>query len=257
MRKIRLISAGVIAACASALLTIAANAQAAEMGAEEPRFNKKEYVLSLSKLNQADKEGGADLVMEMVAEPKSGEQLRAYADWLRQRVVETNTRDSRYYWAYSHVLMIGGIRDSASAMYATAVLMTSAESARCADKTSVTGRRVVNVLLSSSLAKVFGEQPYATRQKAVEIALQLEKSKRSGEPATWACGGGMDEMMAAMKAADVDPSVKSAKSADGAVTYQMKEPYIHPLKSDAEFEVAVEEVRKSFASTFAGEPGQP
>lgn len=213
----------------------------------------QEYIAALSEVQRLDTAGDMNALMEHVFQPSSSSALRAYADWLKRRIMETNTRNPLYHWAYAHLLRLADVRDTSALMYVTAVLLLETETARCADQTATLGRQYVGLLMQSELQKNYWAQPPEVRQQARQFALKHEEIRRQGTAAGWPCLGGMEEIRAALAANDAASPKRPDKDAQAIEV----PPHAPSWRSAPEFDQARNRARQAFTSYFSDERNAP
>lgn len=232
----------------SLVFTSVAHAQAA---APPDDVNQLEYIRGLSEADRLDKAGKLNELMGRLTQPASPSVWRAYADWLKSRVLYTDTREPMYYWAYSHLLRMANIGDTSALMYVTAVLMLETETARCADTTSTAGPHQLALLAQSELRANYWAQSLDVRQQARRFALQEEERKRQGPPVDWVCSGGMEDMIAAMKESANSASANAPK--DGSKPVVVAPTLARRRVADALFDERRAQTRQAFDQKFTDE----
>ncbi len=234
-----------------ALLATCGSAVHAQTSGQTDGVNEFEYIGALSELDRIDKSGNLNQLMEKVIQPRSSSELKAYADWLKARVMNTDTREPLYYWGYSHLLRMSGINDTSALLFVTAVLMLQSESARCADASATSGKQHIALLMRSGLRVNYWAQSPEVRRQARQFALREEERKRMGPATSWVCAGGMEEMIAAMEASAQGPSGKGA--AVGSTSVNAVSAVGPRFLSDAAFDEQRKRIRAEFDQYFSNE----
>lgn len=225
-----------------------AHAQATE---QVGQVNQGDYIRALAEMDRLDKAGQLNALMEKIMQPRSSSELKAYADWLKARIMHTDTREPLFYWGYSHLLRMASINDSAALMFATAALMLQSETARCADITATSGKRHIDLLMRSELHGNYWAQSPEVRRQATQFALREEARKRSGPATLWVCEGGMEEITAAMKASA--PESAAASPRGGSNVAMVPSTFRHRLLPDPEFDEHRKRIRVEFDRYFSND----
>lgn len=226
----------------------------AQVSQSVEEVDQGDYIRALSDIDRLGKAGQLNALMEKIVQPTSPSEWKAYADWLKASILQTDTREPMYYWGYSHLLRMANINDTSALMFATAVLMLQSETARCADVSATSGKQHIALLMRSELRANYWAQTTETRRQARQFALKEEERKRKGPATLWVCLGGMEEMKAAL---DSGASQSAAtESREGSVA--LISPSFKPrLLSDSAFDKQRTSVRAEFEQHFSSERNLP
>lgn len=235
----------------SALLVAFSSWAQAQISEQGELAGQGEYIRALAEVDRLDKSGQLNALMEKVTRPASPSELKAYADWLKARIMQTDTREPMYYWGYSHLLRMAGINDASALMFVTAALMLQAETARCADVSATSGKQHIALLMRSELRANYWAQTTETRRQARQFALKEEERKRTGPATLWVCAGGMEEIKAALNdGASQSPAVSSREGSTKVVLSSSHNPR---LLTESAFDKQRKNIRAEFEQYFSNE----
>lgn len=218
----------------------------------EQKQNPIGYDRALVTIKGLDRQGNTEVLLAKVVEATTAEEVYAYADWLKTKILTTETRDPLYFWAYAHLLRIINISDTSALAYATGLLLLETEINRCADPTTTKGKQYRAWMLQSELRQNYWDQTVEIRRKALQFALAHEELKRHSPPINWVCDGGMEQMIAALKQSESRQPNESLPKINGVQVLPIAATP-HRLVSDQEFETARASIRQSFTARFSGE----